>query len=278
MSAKITQVLLVAGALILSVLLFFVAPKHPSAEDGSRMPMAERGLQPVKADNNARLEVYLNLALKNLEPSLKKNMDELIAAKQNDSLSEFWAKARRYDLASVYEEKKAEKQNTAEGWYNAGNRYYSSVQFTQDKTEVPLLYQCAMRCFSKALKLDPKNTDARIMLASCYVEGTQNPMEGISMLKEVEKTDSNNVKLQLSFAFFSVKSGQLDKAVYRFNKALQADSTYIEAYLHLADAYEQQGNTVKTLEMLEKYSRKTPDPNEKAEINKYIQQLKLAGK
>lgn len=112
------------------------------------------------------------------------------------------------------------------------------------------------------------------MLASCYIEGSDNPMEGIKKLKEIEKTDSNNLKLQLTFAFFSVKSGQLDKAINRFNNVLKIDSNYIEAYLHLADAYEQLDNKIKTIEMLEKYSAKTTDPTAKIEINKYIQQLK----
>jgi len=130
-----------------------------------------------------------------------------------------------------------------------------------------------MRCFEKSLALDPKNTDAKIMLASCYVEGGSNPMEGISKLKEVEKTDSNNVKLQLAFAFFSVKSRQWDKAVSRFNKVLKVDSNYIEAYLHLADAYEQQGDEHNTIEVLKKYASKTNDVTARIEIEKYIKQL-----
>ena len=271
MGAKKTQVLLVCGALILSVLLFIapkIAPPFNNEEKGN---MAIPG---IKADNNASLNVFLNLALKNLSPELNKSVQKLQTQKKVDSLIVFWDKLKRPDLASYYTEETAKNKNTQEDWYKTGNRYYYSIRFTEDKTESPLLYQCAMRCFSKCLKLNPKNTDAKIMLASCFVEGTPNPMEGISMLKEIEKTDSNNVKLQLCFAFFSVKSGQLDKAIVRFNKVLQTDSNYIEAYLHLADAYEQTGDNLKTIQMLEKYSARTSDPAAKAEINKYIQQLK----
>ncbi len=271
MSAKNTQVLLVIFALSLSVLLF-IAPKiAPKADEDDGHG---HSAQTVKADNNASIAVYLNTALKNLEPVQKTLVERLMAQKKQDSISLFWDKLKRPDLASLSFEEKAKTVNTAEEWLKAGNRYYYSIQFTGDKTEVPLLYQCAMRCFSKSLKLDPKNTDAKIMLASCFVEGSATPMEGISMLKEVEKTDSNNVKLQLSFAFFSVKSGQLDKAITRFNKVLQVDSNYIEAYLHLADAYERQENIPKTIEMLEKYSAKTTEVTAKVEIDKYVEQLK----
>jgi predicted Zn-dependent protease len=271
MSAKKTQVVLVVSALILSVLLFIapkIAPKH-NDDDGHG-----HNIQSFKADNNTNLDVYVNMALKNLEPLQKTMVERLISQKKQDSISLFWDKLKRPDIASVYIELIAQKANTANEWLKAGNRYYYSIQFTQDKTEVPLLYQCAMRCFAKSLKLEPKNTDAKIMLASCFVEGSQNPMEGITMMREIEKTDSNNVKLQLSFAFFSVKSGQMDKAIIRFKKVLAVDSNYIEAYLHLADAYEQQGKTNETIKMLEKYCTKTTDVTAKVEINKYIEQLK----
>jgi tetratricopeptide (TPR) repeat protein len=198
----------------------------------------------------------------------------MVAAKQFDSLAVYWNRARRPDLGAYYAEQSARAGNSAEAWLKAGNRYYYSIQFIEDKSETPLLYQCAMRCFSKVLALDPKNSDAKIMLASCFVEGSPNPMDGISLLREVERIDSNNVKLQLAFAFFSVKSGQLDKAVARFNKAIKADSTYIEAYLHLADAYEQMGETGKTIEALQAYAARTPDITSRLEIEKYITQLK----
>jgi tetratricopeptide (TPR) repeat protein len=192
-----------------------------------------------------------------------------------DSLIGFWDRSKRPDLASFYSEEVAKRSNTAKLWFNAGNRYYYAVQFSQDKTEIPVLYQCALRCFNKGLKLDPTNTDAKIMQASCYVEGTSEPMEGVSRLREIEKTDSNNVKLQLTFAFFSLKSGQLDKAVRRFKKVIAVDSSYIEAYLHLADAYERKGDKKETIASLKKYVSLVDDVTIKTEIQSYINELSL---
>ncbi len=250
--------------------LLFIAPKIKPASPGQEEAPAAK----AAISDAATLDVYLSTAWKNMEPGLKQQLDQLVASRKNDSISAFWDRAKRPDLASVYAEEQAKAENTAAAWFKAGNRYYYAVQFTQDKTEIPVLYQCAMRCFNKGLVLEPNNTDARIMLASCYVEGSPDPMEGISRLRQIEKTDSNNVKLQLTFAFFSVKSGQLDRAITRFNKVLAVDSTYIEAYLHLADAYEQLGETEKTIKALEAYAARTPELTARTEINKYIQQLK----
>ncbi len=270
MSPKKIQLLLIGGALVLFVLLFTAPKINPSPE--VKKVEAPAGSEAVS--DAATLDVYLGQALKSLEPALKEKADGFAAKQKNDSLSAFWDRLKRPDLASYYAEEQAKKENKAASWFSAGNRYYYAVQFSKDKSETPALYQCAMRCFNKGLALEPGNIDGQIMLASCYVEGTTNPMEGISRLREVEKTDSNNVKLQLAFAFFSVKSRQFDKAIRRFNKALAADTNRIEIYLHLADAYEQQGETASTIKALEAFAARTPDAMERNEINKYIQQLK----
>lgn len=260
--------LLVFGAVILFVLLF-IAPKTPDSIEKKEVSESVG-----KLNTNANLDVYLNMSLKSLSPELKKKYDDFILKNLNDSLQNFWSKLKRPDLTSFFSEKVAMKTNSSDDWFKAGNRYYYSVQFNKDKSEIEVLFMSAIRCFEKAVYVNPKNTDAEIMLASCFVEGTQNPMEGVSRLKKIEQKDSNNVKLQLAFAFFSEKSGQLDKAISRFNKVLMIDSTQTEVYLHLADAYEQQGKKDQTIAMLEKYASRSGDITAKIEIEKYIKQLK----
>ncbi len=269
MGANKTRIVLVIGAFVLFVLLF-IAPKTLPANSEKR-----DGTRQAKSVNTAAsIDVFVKAAGKTLSPSEKAMTDRLAAEQKTDSLVVLWDKLKRPDIASFYMEEVAKKSGRSEDWQKAGERYYYAVAFTKDNSEVPAMYQSAIRCYTKALEKDPKNLDAKIMLASCYVEGTENPMEGISQLREVEKTDSNNVKLQLAFAFFSVKSGQFDRAISRFNKVLSVDSNYIEAYLHLADAYERKGEVEKTIQSLERYAVKTPDITARLEIEKYIKQLK----
>ncbi|MBK6521250.1 MAG: tetratricopeptide repeat protein [Sphingobacteriaceae bacterium] len=275
MSPKQVKIVLSVGALGLFVLLF-IAPKIVSSERSKENKMASK----ANIDFKSNVEMYLSIASKALEPSLKKQADQFEKTAQkdivfSDSLARFWDKLKRPDLASYILEKKAERTNKAADWFTAGNRYYYSVQFIKDETERPLLFQSAIRCFKSGLKQEPENIDSQIMMASCFVEGTESPMEGVTLLKEIEKKDSNNIKLQLTFAFFSVKSNQTDKAIVRFKKVLQLDPNYIEAYLHLADIYEQMNDVNKTIEVLQQYAAKTTDPTAKLEVEKYIKQLKL---
>ena len=122
--------------------------------------------------------------------------------------------------------------------------------------------------------LQKDNVDARILLASCLVESSSDPMKGIGMLKELERKDSTNTKVQYSLALFSVRSGQLEKAVERFARVLRHDSSYTEVYLHLADAYEKMNERDKALRALENYKIRTTDPIARMEVEKYIDQLK----
>ena len=269
-----TQIGLLITAVVLFVLLF-LAPKTHTGE------LKAKGSESKPAETVASIESFITMATKSLKPEEKSTYDALLASAKSSKVDtayvpvvEFWDKQKRPDFASYFVEQIAEKKQTSLAYSKAGDRYYYSVRFIKDNNEIPALYQSAIRCYEKAIEKDAKNVDAKIQLAACFVEDGKDPMKGIGLLREVEKTDSNNVKLQLTFAFFSVKSQQWDKAIKRFNKVLEIDPLYIEAYLHLADAYEQQGQTNKTIEMLEKYASVTDDAMAKKEVLKYIEQLK----
>lgn len=269
-----TQIGLLITAVVLFVLLF-LAPKTQPGE------LSTKGSESTPAETVASIETFITMATKSLKPEEKSNYDALLASAKASKVDtayvpvvQFWDKQKRPDFAAYFVEQIAERNQSSLAYSKAGDRYYYSVRFTKDNNEIPALYQSAVRCYEKAIAKDAKNMDAKIQLAACFVEDGKDPMKGIGLLRDVEKTDSNNVKLQLTFAFFSVKSQQWDKAIKRFNKVLVIDPLYIEAYLHLADAYEQQGQTNKTIEMLEKYASVTDDAMAKKEVLKYIEQLK----
>jgi tetratricopeptide (TPR) repeat protein len=266
--------LLVAGLLILSVLLFF-ANRVPSfkTEENKTVAAASGGLMP-----------FVNNASMSLKEPLKTQWNQLTSKVSStkgterknwlDSSVVFWDRLQRPDIAAEFANKGAETTNAAKDWFYAGQRNYYAVRFVQDQAEQQVLYNNAVNNFTTGLKLDPNNTDAKIDLAACYVEGSSDPMKGIAMLREIEQTDSNNVKLQLSFAMFSERSQQWDKAINRYKKVLRIDSTFIEAWLHLADAYEQKGEISESVNALENFVKRTDDPMAKTTINEYILQMK----
>lgn len=268
-----TQIAVISGSVVLIVLLLFANTRPPKKDSKTEMSdhagTNTANVSTLLEGAKSALSVDQKQTFTKLENALKISSDK---KKDFENIISFWDSLKQPAIAAYYLEQDAIGSPTEKNWNEAGKRYYAATRFV-NASEKPILYNKAIECFEKTLALNPKNTEAKINLGACYVEGSANPMKGIGILREVEKTDSNNVNLQLNFAFFSEKSGQWDKAIARFKKVLLIQPDFIEAYLHLADAYEQKGDKTKAIESLEKYSSLVDDASIKTEIRNYINKL-----
>ncbi len=278
MSVNKTQVAVISGSILLVVLLLFSNTKLPPTKEQAKTPdhatFSESALKKVITDVIVNAEKSIPSTrvqeIEKMEKALSTTADKKIAFA---NIANLWDTLRQPLVAAYYTGRIAEASQTEKNWAEAGNRYHAAIPFAKE-TDRPLLYSKAMECFEKSLELNPKNMEAKINLAACYVEGSSDPMKGIGMLREVEKTDSNNVNLQLNFALFSEKSGQWDRAIARFQKVLKIKPDFIEAYLHLADIYQQIGNKIKAIECLKTYMDQVDDVTIKTEIQEHINKLK----
>ena len=268
------QIAVISGAVVLIVLLLFANTRLPKKENKAELSdhagTKSASISSLVDSAKITLNTGQKQKFEKLEEVLKTSPDKKIVF---EKIINLWDSLKQPAIAAYYMEQAAIASGTEKNWNEAGNRYYTATRFVKEP-EKPMLYTKAIECFEKTTELNPKNTEAKISLGACYVEGSSDPMKGIGMLREIEKTDSNNVNLQLNFAFFSEKSGQWDKAIARFKKVLIIKPDFIEAYLHLADAYEQKGDKAKAIESLEKYSTLVDDATVKTEVQNYINKLK----
>jgi tetratricopeptide (TPR) repeat protein len=79
-----------------------------------------------------------------------------------------------------------------------------------------------------------------------------NPMAGITMLRDMVAEDSTNVDAHYQLGVFAVKSGQMDRAIQRFNKVIQLEPNYLGAYIDLGGVYQSMNQLDKALEYYEK--------------------------
>jgi Tfp pilus assembly protein PilF len=103
--------------------------------------------------------------------------------------------------------------------------------------------------------------------------GVGMPMEGIQKIRNVAEKNPANVFAQMALGHASVTSGQLDKAVERFEAVLKVEPNNLEAILSTADTYERTGDKVKAADW---YKRSLPlinIPGLKAEVEKRITEL-----
>jgi tetratricopeptide (TPR) repeat protein len=102
--------------------------------------------------------------------------------------------------------------------------------------------------FERSLKVNPANDSSEIGLGAVYLYGSiGSPMEGIQKIRQVADKDPKNIYAQMTLGQASLISGQLDKAIERFDRVLQVQPENLEAVISLADVYERKGDNAKAV-------------------------------
>jgi hypothetical protein len=130
--------------------------------------------------------------------------------------------------------------------------------------------------FERSLKINPNNDSSKVNLGAVYLYGgLANPMQGIGMIREVVAKDSTNVHAQVTLGEASLASGQLEKAMERFEIVARMDPNNLEAIFRLADLNEQMHNKAGALKWYNKSLSLIGDkPELKKEVEARIAQLK----
>lgn len=282
MQTSTKQIILVAGCIVIGTGLWFGDKKgNPEAKP---KPMAE-----AAADNKAAIKTinwnqYMDSSLAGLsKPSVKiasalyerikksSHPQELKSAA--DSLVQIFSAEKISPAMAYVRELLALKTNEAADWQMAGKEYYRSAQMVSEEWKGSL-YQKAILSFEESLKSNPDNPELLTALGVCFVEGSNNPMQGIGYLRKAIEADSGYAEAHFQLGLFAIQSGQMDKAEQRMKKVLEIKPSFISAHLYLGQIYQQMGQKSKALESLQKYKDLNSDPVIRAEVDKYLQELK----
>lgn len=270
------QWLAIIAGLILLISLFFINRKSPPKDD-SGQSQANGHTGQVQDFNSLLLQAenQVPASVKSRIDGINKVLGTTPQPGQGryiDSIVNLYDSVGAQIPANYYIEKLAQLQNSASLWFQAGDGYYKAAELMNAAARGSIL-QRGIACFTNALKIDSNFMDAKVGMGECIVESGTNPMEGIAMIEGVLKRDSNNEKAQVALGEFSIQSGQYAKAIYRFNRVLKIDPSYIQAYLYLAQAYENSGNKPDAISNLKKYSTFAKDSALKSQVDKYIEKM-----
>ena len=90
--------------------------------------------------------------------------------------------------------------------------------------------------FERSLKINPANDSNQVFLGSVYLYGgLASPMEGISLIRNVVAKDSTNVHAIMTLGEASLISGQLEKALERYQAAVRFQPGNLEAIFRVAE-------------------------------------------
>lgn len=266
------QKLVIILSIVLAVLLY-LAPKQLQEEQtiiaadySSLIEEAKKNLAPEKKTAVEKLEKEA------IEEKEVKNKIILL-----DSLRKFWLHNKHPAIYAAYGKSVAEVANTEQDWMAAADDFMKAGRFSKDANKATM-YKGAIECYEKTLAMNPANLSAKTKLGTCYVESASllgnQPMKGISLLREVIGQDSTNIEANLQLGLFSVTSQQFDKAIDRFRRILKIDSTHIDMYVYLGDTYIQMGDKANAIENYENYRKRVKDSLIVKDIEEYIKKLK----
>ena len=279
---------IVIGAIVLLVAFLFtrdikglVKPTEENGKMPSSGPMAGAASPSTKSALNletsstaAKNVINKNLAtdITALENSYKgaNGTEKIELAKQ---LAQKWDDVEQITPSALYLEVVAEGEPSAKSWLAAGNQFIKAFESTQDSIAQPALLQKANASYKNALEKDSTNIEAKTGLGVTIVNGLGAPMQGIAMLLEVVAKEPKNVKANMNLGLFSIKSGQFDKAIPRFNTVIATVPTP-EAYFYLGTALENLGGNKEAVNAYLSSKKLAANPTLSSFLDKKVAELK----
>lgn len=273
-----TKQIIVIGAVVALVAVLLAQPIKGLVNNDKETAAASES-QPSNAVN---LENISSMTKQGLDASLVKEISDIEAQVANASgegkvkllqqLADKWDDvAKPAPQAFVYEEM-AKVSPKFEYWLKAGNAYRAAYTNLQDSTLAQALNQNAIHAYEAALKANSSSLDAKTGLGAAMVSGTNNPMAGIALLREVVTADPKNLEANKTLGLFSLQSRQFDKAIERFKTVIDQKPD-AESYFYLATGYENIGMKKEAVVAFQKSKELAADPSLSQFIDRKIEEL-----
>ncbi len=168
----------------------------------------------------------------------------------------------------------AAKVNDENSWFNAGLKYYAFATTCPDTSMQYYAFNKAIVAFEKVTTLNPNNLEAKNALADCFIQTNIDIMKAVQLLKDVTTRDSFNADAQYALGMLSMRSGQWDKAVSRFEMCVKVDTFNTQYHYFLGEAYSRYGKKDKAIREFEIFRSMVPNEEIKKDVDVTINKLK----
>ncbi|MCC5928326.1 MAG: tetratricopeptide repeat protein [Cyclobacteriaceae bacterium] len=271
------RIVLFVTAVLLVVLLFSLprtvvdnAPESLGASAGAQMNAA-----PIDGATSADQHTNDPLAIQEINRLRDLFLNNLNTEKSiifADSLAMVFRKANYYDSAAHYYALLAERKASNEVWLRTADAYYDAFGFAMDARKRMELAGSSRDFYNKILEQDPGNLNVKAKMAMTYVS-SENPMQGITVLREVLAEDPENQQAILNLGLLAITSGQYDRAIERFQRLIEINPDDVQAVFYLGYCMIETGDRKKAVEYFKKAAQLNPDQQLRAAINNYLEIL-----
>lgn len=282
---KSHYITLFAAVALIAVLYWGVNTKPPQKDMPQGQPPAATDAGHNVPVSPASTDSIINAAFAALPEHAGEEAKQL---KENAMVSSSTAKIAEYQAklalllqqhkqipAAAYYYAEAAKLENSEKSLNFAARLNSELLHSAESPSVRAwAAEQAIAAYEQSMKLNPDNDTVKMELASCYIDGTGAPMQGIQLLLGITREQPDHIPANLMLGQLSIRSGQMDKAKERFEKVLNLDPENTEALYFLAEVYKSNGDKNKAIELLNECKRIVNNPEFSREIDNYINSFK----
>ncbi len=255
-------ILICCGILLLTFLFFFgeiIPPKKitslkntPASDTNS---VKEIRFEQLLDKSKEKLSPSQLLYITGLENSVTRGDVKNQQIHVFRQLATYWGDSiRLFEPYAYYTSEAAKLENSEKSLTFAAHLFLNSLKTEPQQAMQHWLATNAKDLFSRSLVLNPENDSSKIGLGACYIFGnlSDNPMEGISLIREVVQRNPDNMFGQFILGLGGIKSGQYDKAIERFRIVLAKEPSNVEAMLNLAEIYDRKGEKAEAVNWYKK--------------------------
>jgi len=252
-----------------------VLSERPTGMPPGSNPMKTASFDSVLAASKAALPKEASDELNNIEKELAATHDSSRMAAVFLKLAHLWDVNKFQPVAAYYGAKAAKLENS-EKKLNFAGQFFLDLMRRDDVSPSMQLWEAneAIECFKRSLEINPDNDTTKLLLASTYIDGTGETMQGVQMLLALTREKPDYLPANLLLGRLAVKSGQFDKAITRLEGILKKYPDNSEALYFLAEAYKGKGDKQKAIELFEKCKKIVNKPEFTKEVDQYINSFK----
>ena len=270
------QIVLGVATLILALTLFFAGRTTPKKDNSATANVEGSSFEEYEQQQTAKLLPAEKAQLTVITSALKatKAEDTANLKKLYLQASGFWKNLGNPSLGTWYFYKFAETEATKTSLETAGDALVKAYKNGSDSVISDKLVTFALRSYENAVQKDGSDLELKIKLAELYVQGSQEPMKGIGILRQLADSLPKNVPVLLALGRLSIQSGQFDKAKERLQKVLQLEPQNTEALYFLAITEAQLGHKEEAIRLFEMCKLLVGNKDFNNEIDEIVKNLK----
>ena len=253
---------------ILAVILLFSLPKVVVKDEESTINSSEEEVHTTEATSDPEFQKSID----SLKDSLRIGSDTKKSAIFADSLAERYRSLNRFDSVAYLYEGILEENPEVSVKKKAADAYFEAYTYSVEDERRLELAGRAKVYYQEILESDPDDLESKTNLGMLIV-GTENPMQGVGLLREVLEADPTNYQALYNMGVLSLQSNQIGRAVERFEELVENYPDSMEGRFYLALSYMQSGKNAEAKEQFEIVKRSDPDPAVQATVDSYLKEI-----